>query len=342
MAKLSEAQFAESITTKPDVRLFLIFGQDESSISDIASKMSVAVGPDAERIDLGSDQIRKDPAILADEAGAIGLFGDRRYIRLHIAREEGLAAIENLLSAQQAGNPVIATAGDLKKTSKIRKAAEASPFAMTHICYPLDEAKMAAAVQQMASSAGLRLDRALAQRIASRTNCDRKLAASEIEKLALYYDPQPSAAIEVERDIFEALSASNDEENINSLVNHILGGNIKSLGLELLAARQTGMLGIALIRAMQRRLAMLIGLRSKADGGQSIGSLANSPAIFWKDRDAVAGQLSRWPSERLAGLNGHLLEIEKKLMSVKADMKDTILEQELTRIARVAAKSRYS
>jgi len=340
MAKLSEAQFAQSITSKADIRLFLIFGQDESSISDIAANMCTAMGSEAERIDLSSDQIRRDPAILADEAGAIGLFGDKRYIRLHIAREEGLSAIENLLEAEQAGNPVIATAGDLKKTSKIRKLAESSPLAMTHICYPMDEPKMAAAIQQMAKAAGLRLDRALAQRMAASSNCDRKLAASEIEKLALYYDAEPSGAVEVERDIFDALSAANDEENINALVNYILGGKMKQLGVELLAARQTGILGIALIRSMQRRLAMLIGLRSKADGGQSISNLANSPAIFWKDRDAVAGQLSRWPSVRLAALNGHLLEVEKKLMSVKSDMTEIVLEQELTRIARVAANSR--
>lgn len=339
-AKIDEKQFAESVTSRGDIRLFLIFGQDESTIADIAAGMCAKLGDDAERIEMGSDQIRKDPALLADEAGAIGLFGDKRFIRLHIAREEGLAAIENLLSAQQAGNPVIATAGDLKKTSKIRKLAEKSSLAMTHICYAPDEQKMAAIIVQMARDSGLRLDRALAQRMASAAMCDRKLAAAEVDKLALYYDAQPGDEIVVEPEIFDALSAANDDENINALVNHIMGGNMRKLGSELIAARQTGINAVSLIRAMQRRLAMLAGLRSKADGGQSVDALTRSPAIFWKERDAVANQLHRWPSHRLAGMNGHLLQVEKKLMNVKAEMGSVILEQELSRIARAAARQR--
>lgn len=338
--KLTDAQFIESVKSRSDIRLFLVFGQDESMISDIATRMCSALGDDAERVDITSEQMRKDPALLADEASAIGLFGDARYIRLSIGREEGLAALENLLGAEQAGNPVVATAGDLKKTSKIRKLAEGSPFALTHICYPLDEAQMAGAIVQMAKAAGLRLDRALAQRMAAATNCDRKLAASEIEKLALYYDVQPGGMADVGPDIFAALSAENDEDNINALIAHVLGGDIRKLGGELRAARQRGILGVGLIRAMQRKLALLIGQRSKVDQGQSIDALVRSPAVFWKERGAVAAQLRLWPSARLAGLNGHLLDVERRLMSVKAGLSDTVLEQELIRIARAAARAR--
>ncbi len=81
---------------RPDVRLFLIFGQDESAIADIAAQMATQLGT-AERVDIDSDRIRNDPALLADEASALSLFGDKRYVRLNFRREEGLAAVENLL-----------------------------------------------------------------------------------------------------------------------------------------------------------------------------------------------------------------------------------------------------
>jgi len=337
--KITDAQFIESAKSRKDIRLFLVFGQDESAISDIAAKSCAVMGEAAERVDLSSEQIRKDPALLADEASAIGLFGDARYIRLHMARDEGLSAIENLLGAEQAGNPVIATAGDLRKTSKIRKLAEGSPLAITHICYPLNDADMASAIAQMAKAAGLRIDRAMAQRIAASTNCDRKLAASELEKLALYYDTEPGGMHNVEPHIFAALSAANDDENINELINCILCGDMKKLGGELIGARQRGILGVGMIRAMQRKIAALLGYRSRVDQGEAIGRVSQSPAIFWKERDAVAAQLRRWPSVRLTGLNGHLLEVERKLMSVKAGLTQTVLEQELTRIARAASRS---
>ena len=338
--KLNEAQLVAAVPEQSDNRLFLIFGQDESAISDICLKLSKAVGDDSERIDMNSEQVRKDSALLADEAGSLSLFGGKRYIRLTIRREEGLDGITNLLEAEQGGNIVIASAGDLKKTSKIRKLCEASPRAITHICYPPSEADAASAIARLASEQGLRLDRALAMQISRASGQDRKLAAVEVEKLALYYDAMPGDGKLVEAEALEALSAENDEENVQALVNRVMGGEMKMLGRELATARQTGVDAIRIVRALQRRIAMLAGLRSKVDGGLSPDKVVNTPAIFWKEKASVAAQLRCWPSPRLAGLNKHMLDIEKKLMSVKAELGSVILEEELTKISRAAARRR--
>ena len=338
--KFSEPDLIQAIASQPAIRLFLIFGQDESAIADICSKLAAAVGADAERIDMDSGQIEKDPAMLADEASSLSLFGGKRYINLTIRREEGLDALTNLLEAEHAGNVVIARAGDLKKTSKIRKLGESSPRVITHICYPPSEVDAASAISRLASESGLRLDRALAMQISRSTGQDRKLAAMEIEKLALYYDAVPGDNKLVDAQDLEALSADNDEENLQALINRVMGGDLKMLGRELAIARQTGVDAIRIIRALQRRIAMLAGLRGKVDGGLSPDNVVNTPAIFWKEKALIATQLRCWPSARLAALNGHLLETEKKLMSVKAELGSIILEEELTKISRAAARSR--
>ena len=101
-----------------------------------------------------------------------------------------------------------------------------------------------------------------------------------------------------------------------------------------------GVDAIRIIRAMQRRAVMLAGLRAKVDAGTAPGALVRAtPSIFFKEKDDFVNQLGRWPSSRLAGLNGHLLDIEQRLMSVKADISAVILEQELTKIARAAARA---
>ena len=112
MSNAKERSFIGAIGTRPEIRLFFIFGQDESAAADIASQMS-AVLKGSERIDIDSDRIRNDPALLADEASALSLFGDKRHIRLNFRREEGVAAVENLLALEGEANPVIATAGFL-------------------------------------------------------------------------------------------------------------------------------------------------------------------------------------------------------------------------------------
>lgn len=338
MSNPKERAFISAITARPDVRLFLVFGQDESAIADIASQMAAQLGG-AERIDLDSDRIRNDPALLADEASALSLFGDKRYVRLNFRRDEGLAAVENLLELENGTNPVIAIAGNLPKTSKLRKLAESHSRAMAHICYMPEEGTAAASVMAYAATLGLKLDRSLGARIARYTGQDRKLAQAEIEKLALYYDAAPERPMTVEVTAFEALSAETGEENVGGLVNQVMGGELRLLGRELASARDMGVDAIRIIRALQRRVALLSSLRAKLDAGSNAGAVVKATrSIFFKEADEFVKQLGRWPSARLAGLNGHLLEVEAKLMSVKDGLGSVILEEELIRIARAAAR----
>ena len=338
MSSPKERSFIGAVTARPDIRLFFIFGQDESSVADIAAQMAVQFGS-AERVDLDSDRIRSDPALLADEATSLSLFGDKRYIRLNFRREEGQSAVENLLEIQGDANPVIATAGNLTKASKLRKLVESHPRAMTHICYLPDEGDAAAAVMAFAATVGLKLDRSLAARIARYTGQDRKLAQAEVEKLSLYYDASPQRPATVEVAAFEALSAETGEENISGLVNQVMAGELRGTGRELVAAREMGVDAIRIVRALQRRVTLLAALRAKVDNGANPGAVVKATrSIFWKEADDFVKQLSRWPAARLAGLNGHLLEIEAKLMSVREGLGTVILEEELVRIARAAAR----
>lgn len=339
MSSPKERSFIGALTSRKDIRFFLIFGQDESAIADIAAQMAGVLGPTAERIDIDSDRIKSDPALLVDEASAMSLFGDKRYVRLNFRREEGLQAVENLLEMSGEGNPVIAMAGNLTKASKLRKLAEGNPRAMAHICYLPEEGDAAANIMATAATKGLKLDRGLAARIARYTGQDRKLGAAEVEKLALYYDSSPERPATVEAAIFEALSAETGEENVSGLINQIMSGELRKVGIELAAARDVGVDSIRIIRALQRRVGMLAAMRAKVDQGSNPGAVVKATrSIFWKDADSFVRQLSRWPSARLAGLNGHLLDIEAKLMSVKEGLGHVILEEELVRIARAAAR----
>jgi DNA polymerase III subunit delta len=339
--KLREADFIAAINSRPDIRLFFIFGQDESAIAAMASAMAAKAGAGAEAIDIDSDKLRSDPALLADEAASTSLFGDTRYIRLNFRREEGLDAVENLLSAPQAGNPVIATAGNLTKGSKLRRLVEGSPLALAYICYPPTEGEATDHVISLAQRAGLRLDRALAAQIARYTGQDRRLAASEIEKLALYHDASPERPVLIEAAAFTALAAETSEEDINALVNRVMGGEVRALGRQLTEARAMGIESIRIVRSLQRRTSLLAGLRSKVDAGAAPGALIRATkSIFWKEQAEHENQLKCWTSVRLAGLMGHLIAMEQQIMALGADLGTVLLEEELARIARAAARAR--
>lgn len=338
-ARLSERDFIGAIESRSDIRLFFIFGPDESAAASIAGEMVARLGSDSEAIEIDSAKLRGDPALLSDEAASQSLFGGARHIRLHFAREEGLDAIANLLAAEQAGNPVIATAGDLKKTSKLRTLVEGSPRALAYICYPPSEGEAIDQAVAAAGALGLRIDRTLAAQIVRYTGQDRRLVAMELEKLSLYHDAAPDRVVTVEPKALSALAAETAEEDINALVNQVLAGDAKALGRTMIEARAIGIEAIRIIRALQRRVALLAGMRAKVDDGANAGAVVRANrAIFWKEQGAFTQQVQRWTAARLAGLNAHLLDVEAKLMATGGDLTETLFEEELVRIARAAAR----
>ena len=61
-----------------------------------------------------------------------------RLIRVAGAGESAQEAVRLLLASPAAGNPVVMLAGDLSKSSGLRKLAEESPLALALISYPLE------------------------------------------------------------------------------------------------------------------------------------------------------------------------------------------------------------
>ena len=81
--KVKEPQITKALDN-PDgtVRLYLLYGPDDSGSRALAARLERAMGPDAERIDLDGATLKEDPARLADEAASFSLFGDKRHIRV--------------------------------------------------------------------------------------------------------------------------------------------------------------------------------------------------------------------------------------------------------------------
>ena len=85
------------------IRFYLFHGPDEAQSRALAERLLQALG--ASRFVIGAGAIKSDPAALADEAGAISMFGDKRLIWIEPASDEILAGVEALLEASAAESP---------------------------------------------------------------------------------------------------------------------------------------------------------------------------------------------------------------------------------------------
>ncbi len=336
-ARTGIANMERALTGESDIRLFLLFGPEESMAEDFARTLAAKLGSDVERIDIDGSDLRSDPARLPDEAASISLFGGQRYIRLRLGGNDPVGPLETLLDAPEAGTPVIATAGNLTKANKLRKLAESHKRALTHACYAPNEREAVAAIHARASEAGLRLSRPHAQAICDATHADPIIAAQEIEKLVLYLDASPEKPGEVTDDILAALGTQTAEDDISGLVHVVMSGKLKKLGEELAEARFMGLNAIRIVKALERRVGQLIALRTEVDGGHAPSQVVSSARnIFFKEKDHFTQELQLWPSKRLAYLNHRLIALEGSIMSAPGSLSDTLLGEALTAICRAA------
>ena len=320
----------------PGIRFYLFYGPDESQSR--AHGQRLLEGLEAEKSTVSAQAAKSDPAILADEAGAIGLFGEKRAIWVEPAGDEIAAAVEALLQAPAAQSPVIAIAGALRKSSALVKLAESQPQALAHISYELDQRDAEALVDELARAEGLRLDSGIAARIAAAGGNDRAIIAQELGKLALYLDATPEKPASVDRDALDSIGSGADGDSTR-LADLALAGEVKALANELdhiPAATEP----ITVLRALQRRLMMLAPIRARVDRGErphdAVASAGKS--VFWKEKGLVTRLVTDWDSKALARVLERSGELERRLMRSDSPPPSEALEEELVAIARIAAR----
>jgi DNA polymerase-3 subunit delta len=302
-------------------RLYLLYGPDESSSRDRAARLARALGTEAERIDLDGATLKSDPARLADEAASISLFGGRRFIRVEPSGDESVEAVEALLSATAAGNPVVMIAGTLRKDSKLVKLALAHPAILAFASYAPEGGD--------------------ADRLATATGGDRALLAREIDKLALYLDAAPDRPRDLDHEALDALGAAIEEGDLSRLVEAVMGGDPAAADAELTRLGGEGIEGIPILRALLRRLHLLAPLRAEVAAGNSVSTVmaSSGKSLFWKEKDAVARELARWSPEALATAVARIAEAER-LVKSSGFPGNAATEEELLVVARAAARKR--
>jgi DNA polymerase-3 subunit delta len=308
-----------------NIRLYLLYGPDEAGSEALSARLGKAMGPGAERIDFDGAKLRADPARLPDEAAAISMFGDKRWVRVQPAGEEVVPAVEALLEAPATGNPVVIIAGNLRKTSKLLKLCEADKAVISIVSYAPEGRNAEQLAVTMARELGLELPGDLARRLVALTGGERGLLAGEIEKLALYIDATPEEPKAATSEALDALGAEGGEQQLFKAAMVILSGNVRATENEIARLHQNGgsLAGLARI-TLQRAISFAQG-----QGGQA-------PRFGGRGEDEIA---RRWTGDSLAKAIHRLAEAERT-SRLSHLIGETVLAQELVNVARLGARGR--
>lgn len=339
--KANRPQIERALGNPGETAFFLLYGPDDSGSRALLKRLADAVGKGAERVELAGAELRGDPARLADEAASISLFGDPRFIVVDPAGDESLAAVEALLEAPAAGNPVVLLAGALKPASKLLKLALAQPRALAFASYVPEGQEAERIAADMAREAGLIVQSGVARRLAESCGGNRAVLGQEIAKLALYVDASPEQARPLDHEALDSVGGAAEEGDLSRLVDSVGSGDPQLLQAELLRLASEGIFGIPLIRAVLRRMSLLARMRAQVERGGSVDAVMTSQgkALFWKEKNSVAQQLRRWRSDLLAKSVNRLVEAERQLKA-SGGLGPVAVDEELFAICRQAARLR--
>jgi DNA polymerase-3 subunit delta len=321
----------------PQIRFYLFHGPDEAQSRGLGQRLLEVLG--ASKFILSANAVKSDPASLADEAGAMSLFGGTRAIWVEPATKDIEEGLQALLDGPTPESVVIGIADALNKTSPLLKLAEGSPQALAFAAYMPGGQEAQRMVIDLGRRVGLKVGPQVAVRVADQCGNDQAIAAQELQKLALYIDASPHSPKELDHDAIDAVGADTAEGDFGRLADLALCGDLSELVDELARLPAGGSEALPVVRSLQRRLLMLAPARARVERGESgdavMASLGKS--LFWKDKPTVSKMLSQWDADRLARVAERTGRLERALMFSPAPQQEA-LGEELLAIAREARR----
>jgi DNA polymerase-3 subunit delta len=178
----------------------LVYGPDAGLVQERAEKLLKTVTPDLtdpfNTVDLSETVLLNDPARLADEAAAMSMMGGRRTVRVRGAGNDLADILEGFLEDPKGDALVVIEAGDLAKTSALRKLFDDNKSAAAIQCYPDSVRDLADVVRDALRAEGLAIAPDALEDAVSRLGSDRGVTRREIEKLLLYMHGQKQVTLE--------------------------------------------------------------------------------------------------------------------------------------------------
>ena len=288
---------------EPQFRTILIYGPNTGLVSERARAFAANSGVDLKDpfslIRLDADIAAGNPNKIVENAHTISMFGGSRLVWISGSTMKNLAkSIAPVLSTPPVDAWIIIEAGDLKKSSPLRKAIEQSKTAMALPCYADDDRAINQLIDEELQIAGLAIEPAARNLLKSLIGADRQASRNEVKKLCLYaFDKSTITENHVEAIVGDASAFAIDE-----VLDAASTGDITLVQSTLSRLFDTGTHPSVIANAAQRHFQSLHKSRSEMEisrqGVQSAISRIRPPLMF-RRKAMVTNALNIWSTSAL-------------------------------------------
>ena len=305
----------------------LIFGPDRGLVKERAQTLShhfVADPDDAFAVTrLTTDDLSNDPSRLMDAMSALSLLGDASLVTLRLDNERQGKSIADLIrhfdtNPDKAASRLIIEGGEMKTSSAIRKAVEASKHFAAMACYPDGVRDLSNLIKASLEEAGLSIRPDALGVWMDRLDGDRALIRSEVEKMILYIGPGSGKSVSI-ADV-EANTVGAQNATLDEIIMSVMGGKVESADSALRRAVAGKTSPILILMSLQRHLLRLIEAASKTAQGMGNEAALKSlrPPVFFTQMSAMSAQLNRWPAGALDKALSQSLDVERRAKTAGA------------------------
>ncbi len=238
----------------------------------------------------------------------ISFFEKEKTIIIERCTDKILPFIEEIQTKKISDRVVILKAGPLEKRSKLRAFFEKNEDTVCVPFYLDDNKSLSIIVNNFFREKKISISQEIINLIVERSRGERLNLNLELEKIGNYIQNKNKVSIE------EIVKITNLAENfaVSELIDSCLKKNIKKTINILNENNYSSEDCILIIRTFLLKSKRILNLIEKQQNHKSIEELINShkPPIFWKDKETVKEQITKWPLEEIKKLIYQINDIE--------------------------------
>ena len=239
----------------------LIYGPEISVANHRFDEVAKQISPDLSDpflvSNISKDRLSKDKALLGDEFYSLSMLGGRKLILIKESDASVTEGLKMLFAdgdfAEKSENFILIQAGDLAKSSALRKLAEDSPGFAAIPCYEDNEGFIRTFINDYLRQQEIKSDPKITEYLLEKFGRNRQVILAELEKISIYLGENKELSLE----LVDKLTMSQAEISSNEFIANFTS---KKFDIALLQANRLlkeGFETITLIRFLSNYLQKL-------------------------------------------------------------------------------------
>lgn len=287
-----------------DYKINLIYGENFHLKNEIISKLSHVFKKNNFKTKfIKEDEILKNIEILDNYLNQDNLFGDQEILIIQNTTDKLL----NYINLEDQDKKIILVSDNLTKKDNLRNIAEKSQHISCVACYEDNEKTLQSLLQNGITKLGLKIPYEVINQLFNINKLNRNDINSGLEKLALITKDK-----KLDHETFSTLFNTTSSYDAFEISNALLLGDKTQLNKILSSFYHFAINFNEVLGPLKYKINKLLDIHefNKNQNNVSLAVDSYKPPIFWKEKDLVKKQLTKWNKNELNTLLDKINEIE--------------------------------